>query len=97
MMKGGHGQTNKLQDNNWGALHHASRAPQSTSRNYYTIHLCMYVSCEHVSRGEECVSVHVGGGVKVWKIKIHKEATMIVIHLSKTDNKIYSQEGMHVN
>ena len=34
MMKGGHGQTNQLHDINWGALDHASRAPQLMSCNY---------------------------------------------------------------
>ena len=40
MMNGGHGQTNQLHDFNWGALDHASRAPQLMSCNYY---VCMYV------------------------------------------------------
>ena len=35
MMKADHGQTNQLYDINWGALDHASRAPQLTSCNYY--------------------------------------------------------------
>ena len=35
MMKGGRGQTNQLHDINWGALDHASHAPQLMSCNYY--------------------------------------------------------------
>ena len=34
MMKGGDGQTNQLYDINWGALDHASHAPQLMSCNY---------------------------------------------------------------
>ena len=34
MMKVGHGQTNQLDDVNWGALVHASRAPQLMSSNF---------------------------------------------------------------
>ena len=34
MMRGGGG-TNQLHDINWGALNHASRAPQLMSCNYY--------------------------------------------------------------
>ena len=33
-MKGGHGQTNQFHDINWGALDHASSAPQLMSCNY---------------------------------------------------------------
>ena len=35
MIEGSHGQTNQLYDINWGALDHASRAPQLISCNYY--------------------------------------------------------------
>ena len=35
MMKGGHGQTNQLHDINWGALDHASCAPQLMPCDYY--------------------------------------------------------------
>ena len=35
MMKGGHGQTNQLHDIDWGALDHASHAPQLISCNYH--------------------------------------------------------------
>ena len=41
MMKGGHGQTNQLHDINWGALNHASHAPQLMSCNY-CVCVCAY-------------------------------------------------------
>ena len=64
MMKGGHGQTNQLHDVNWGALDHASRAPQLMPHNY---HVCVCVCacvCVYVC---VCLCVHVcalreGGG-----------------------------------
>ena len=34
--------TNQLHDINWGVLDHASRAPRSTSCNYY-VYLCVYM------------------------------------------------------
>ena len=37
MMKGGHGQTNQLHDIDWGALDHASHAPQLISCNYHKL------------------------------------------------------------
>ena len=40
MMKGGHGQTNQLHNINWGALNHASGAPQIMSCNY-NVHVCI--------------------------------------------------------
>ena len=40
MIKGGHGQTNQLHDINWGALDHASGAPQIMSCNY-NVHVCI--------------------------------------------------------
>ena len=39
MMKGGNGQTNQLHDINWGALNHASCAPQLMSGDY-----CVYTN-----------------------------------------------------
>ena len=41
MMKGGHGQTNQSHDINWGALDHASHAPQLMSCNYYVYAVCV--------------------------------------------------------
>ena len=35
VINGGQLPTNQLHDINWGALYHASRAPQLMSRNYY--------------------------------------------------------------
>ena len=48
MMKGDHGQTNHI---NWGALGHASRAPQLMSCNYYSIHVYMCV-CVCITNNE---------------------------------------------
>ena len=42
MMKGGDGQTNQLHDINWGALDHASCAPQLMSCNY-CVCVCVYM------------------------------------------------------
>ena len=46
MMKGGRGQTNQLNDINWGVLDHASYAPQLMSCtwcNYYNMSTCIHV------------------------------------------------------
>ena len=43
MMKGGHGQTHKLHDINWGTLDHASHAPQLMSCNYSVLEHVHYV------------------------------------------------------
>ena len=40
MIKGGHGQTNQLHDINWGALDHASCAPQHVT----TVCVCVCVN-----------------------------------------------------
>ncbi len=49
MMKGGHGQTNQLHNINWGALNHASRAPQLVTtmcvRLCVSLCVCMQMSC----------------------------------------------------
>ena len=44
-MKGGHGQTNQfhVHDINWGALDHASYAPQLMSCNYCNMSTCTCV------------------------------------------------------
>ena len=41
MMKGSHGQTNQLYNINWGALNHASHAPQLIQ--LLCVHACMCV------------------------------------------------------
>ena len=61
-LAGGDGPTNKLQDLNWGAFHHESRASQLRSCNYYTFYrddkpdskveqtvICYVVTIVHVS------------------------------------------------
>ena len=43
-MNGGQLPTNQLHDINWGALDHASRAPQLMSCNYYVcVRVCVYM------------------------------------------------------
>ena len=54
MMKGGHGQTNQLQDINWGALNHASCASQLMSCKSY-VHVCVYY--EHSLTNDSFLSV----------------------------------------
>ena len=56
MMKGGHGQTNQLHDINWGALDHASHAPQLMSCSHY-----VYTLPRHVHEKEAtltCIGMH---------------------------------------
>ena len=49
-MKGGQLPTNQLHDINWGALDHASRAPQLMSCNYYVcVCVCVCVQALHVN------------------------------------------------
>ena len=79
MMKGGHGQTNQLHDidwgaqgaYNWGALNHASRAPQLMSCNYYVcVYMCVCVCiCAYLH-------VHVCSCCKWKKLRINKINTM---------------------
>ena len=44
MMRGGHGPIRQLQDLNWGAFDHASRAPQLRSYNY---NVCVSLSYKY--------------------------------------------------
>ena len=44
-MNGGQLPTNQLHDINWGALDHASRAPQLMSCNYY-VYVSLFVECD---------------------------------------------------
>ena len=67
MMKGSHGQKNQLRDINWGALDHASCAPQLMSRRDYYVCMCECVCARSL------VSVYVNLQVGVYSIFLNSK------------------------